>query len=476
MKKRFVIAIALLTGSLFSHQSAGIEEFSMLTERATRSYNDMLDVRLIRALVVRSKTGYFFDGGQQRGITYDLLKAFETQLNEEMETGHLPVYLSFIPVSRDQLIPALLEGRGDIAAANITITPERRGFVDFSIPLLKNVRELVVTSTDVKLMSSIDELSGMSVHVRESSSYHSSLLQANAKLQERGMPPINIVLVSEYLEDEDLLEMINAQLIPAIVVDSHKVHFWDQIFDNIQIHEELALRNGGDIAWAFRKNSPEFAQVVNNYVKKNRKGSLMGNILFKRYLQSTQHVRNALDSGEMEKFNETAALFQQYANQYDFDWLMLIAQAYQESRLDQGTRSSVGAVGVMQLLPSTAADKSVNIEEITELENNVHAGAKYMRWLRDNYFNDPEMSSEEQTLFTFAAYNAGPGKVIRLRKEAAEMGLDPNIWFDNVEVVAAKRIGRETVQYVSNIYKYWVAYKLAIDINQGKHNAQGKKH
>jgi membrane-bound lytic murein transglycosylase MltF len=238
----------------------------------------------------------------------------------------------------------------------------------------------------------------------------------------------------------------------------------------------LALRNGGNIAWAFRKNSPEFAQVVNDFVKENRKGSLMGNILFKRYLQNTKHVRNALESGEMEKFNATAAFFQQYADQYDFDWLMLIAQAYQESRLDQGTRSSAGAVGVMQLLPSTAADKSVDIEGITELENNVHAGAKYMRWLRDRYFNDPDMSREEQTLFTFAAYNAGPGKVIRLRKEAAEMGLDPNIWFDNVEVVAAKRIGRETVQYVSNIYKYWVAYKLAIDINQGKQNAQGKKH
>jgi membrane-bound lytic murein transglycosylase MltF len=428
----------------------------------------MLDVRLIRALVVRSKTGYFFDGAQQRGITYDLLKAFEKKLNEEMETGNLPVYLAFIPVSRDQLIPALLEGRGDVAAANLTITPERQELVGFSIPLFKNVRELVVTGTGVKPMSSINELSGMSVHVRESSSYHSSLLQANVKLQERGMPPINIVLVTEYLEDEDLLEMVNAQLIPAIVVDSHKVHFWEQIFDNIQIHEELALRNGGDIAWALRKNSPEFTQVVNGFVKENRKGSLMGNILFKRYLQNTKHVRNALDSGEMEKFKATAALFQQYADQYDFDWLMLIAQAYQESRLDQDTRSSAGAVGVMQLLPSTAADKSVSIEDITGLENNIHAGAKYMRWLRDHYFNDPDMSREEQTLFTFAAYNAGPGKVIRLRKEATEMGLDPNIWFDNVEVVAAKRIGRETVQYVSNIYKYWVAYKLAFDINKDK--------
>lgn len=473
MIKVIVIAVSLLATSLFPSESVATEDFSMVSERATRSYQEMLDVRLIRVLVVSSKTNYFVDRAQQRGISYDLLKMFEEQLNEKLKTGHLKVFVGFIPVRRDQLISALVEGRGDIAVANLTITPERKEIVDFSIPMFKNVRELVITSTDVKPMSSINELSGMSVHARQSSSYHASLLEANAKLEKRGLPPIKIVLANELLEDEDLLEMVNARLIPAIVVDAHKAHFWDQIFDNMRIHEELALRHGGSIAWAFRKNSPELEQVVNGFVKENRKGSLMGNILFKRYLQDTKYVRNSLAPGEMEKFNATVNLFKEYAGQYDFDWLMLIAQAYQESRLDQNTRSSAGAVGVMQLLPSTAADKSVNIEDITTLENNVHAGAKYMSWLRKTYFNDQDMSEEEKILFSFAAYNAGPGRVIRLRKEAAEMGLDPDIWFDNVEVVAAKRIGRETVQYVSNIYKYWVAYKLAFDISEGKQNAQG---
>jgi membrane-bound lytic murein transglycosylase MltF len=472
MIKRLMITITMLAVSLPVFQSASAEEFSMVAERATRSYQDMLDVRLIRVLVVSSKTFYFIDGAQQRGVSYDLLKRFEDQINENLESGHLKVYVGFIPVARDHLIPALLEGRGDIAVANLTITPERQELVGFSMPMFKNVRELVVTDADATPMSSIDELSGMSVHVRQSSSYYSSLLQVNMKLQERGLPPIDIVLASEFLEDEDLLEMVNAQLIPAIIVDSHKAHFWDEIFDNIRIHEELAVRVGGNIAWAFRKNSPEFAKVVNGFVKENRKGSLMGNILFKRYLQNTQYVRNVLEPGEMEKFQATADLFKEYAGQYDFDWLMLIAQGYQESRLDQSTRSSAGAVGVMQLLPSTAADKNVGIEDISSTEDNIHAGAKYMWWLRNTYFNDPDMSDEEQTLFSFAAYNAGPGRVIRLRKEAGEIGLNPNIWFDNVEVVAAKRIGRETLQYVSNIYKYWVAYKLALNISENKQKAK----
>jgi membrane-bound lytic murein transglycosylase MltF len=466
MFRTLIASAAILISLSAPPASCAAIDSTLVNERGLRSYEEMLDVRLIRVLVVHNKTGYFFDGGRQRGITHDLLKTFEKQLNEQLGRGNLQVHVAMLPVRRDELIPALLEGRGDIAAANLTMTLERQQQVDFSSPLYKNVRELVVTPAGVKPMSSINDIAGMEIYVRKSSSYYTSLLRTNEKLVERGLPPVNILLAQERLEDEDMLEMVNAELIPAIVIDSHKAHFWQQIFDNIYVHEELVLGQLGEIAWAFRKDSPELAQVINNFVAKNRKGSLMGNILFKRYLQNTRYVRNALEPGEMEKFNATVALFQKYAGQYDFDWIMLIAQGYQESHLEQSTRSAAGAVGVMQVLPSTAADKSVGIADIDQLENNIHAGARYMRWLRDNYFDEPGMSEEEQTLFSFAAYNAGPGKVRSLRREAAEMGLDPNIWFDNVEVVAGKRIGRETVQYVSNIYKYWVAYKLAFELRE----------
>lgn len=311
--QRLVITAMLLAGCLLPHGSFAAEEPTLLNERGLRSYDDMLNARLIRALVVRNKTGYFFDGAQQRGVHYDLLKTFEKQINDELETGHLLVHVAFISVTRDQLIPALLEGRGDVAVANLTITPEREELVDFSIPMLKNVRELVITGSGVPQMSSIDELSGKQIHVRDSSSYYASLVKANATLRDRGLAPIEIVLANEHLEDEDLLEMVNGGLVPAIVVDSHKAHFWQQIFDNIQVHEELALRHGGNIAWAFRKNSPEFEQALNKFLKKNRKGSLLGNILFKRYLQNTSFVRNSLAPEEIAKFNATIELFRQYA-------------------------------------------------------------------------------------------------------------------------------------------------------------------
>jgi membrane-bound lytic murein transglycosylase MltF len=140
---------------------------------------------------------------------------------------------------------------------------------------------------------------------------------------------------------------------------------------------------------------------------------------------------------------------------------MTAALAYQESQLDHDKKSHVGAIGIMQLLPTTAADKNVGIADIAELESNIHAGHKYLRFLQDRYFSDPAISTLDRYLFTFAAYNAGPAKVAKIRTEAEAEGLDPNVWFQNVEIIAAKRIGRETVQYVSNIYKYYITYKMA---------------
>ncbi|MFQ5759779.1 MAG: transglycosylase SLT domain-containing protein, partial [Acidiferrobacterales bacterium] len=296
-----------------------------------------------------------------------------------------------------------------------------------------------------------------------SASYFESLTRLNTSFRQRGRPEVKIIPAEEYLEDGDLLEMVNAGLIPMVIVDSHKAQFWQDIFDNITVHSEIAINTGGHIAWAFRKQSPKLEAMANEFVKSHKKGTLLGNILYKRYLRNNKWVRNSLTGVNLKRFKDTVAFFKKYAGQYDFDWLMLAAQAYQESGLDQSKRSPVGAIGVMQILPSTAADRNVNIPNIEQLENNIHAGAKYMRFLHERYFAKDELGELNRHLFAFAAYNAGPARVARLRKEATALGLNPNEWFDNVEVVAAKRIGRETVQYVSNIYKYYIAYRLVAD-------------
>jgi membrane-bound lytic murein transglycosylase MltF len=437
-------------------------------------FNAMAERNRIRALVVYSKTFYFIDKGEQKGLTYEGLMLFQKFINAKLNKKTVKVNVIFIPVARDQLLPALLEGRGDIAAANLTITPERSKQVDFSDPFGTGIRELVVSGPASPEITSLGDLSGKEVHVRKSSSYYQSLRKLNERFEGEGKSTVKIVAADENLEDEDLLEMLNAGLIPLIVMDSHKATFWNQIFDNITVHEDAAVASEGNIAWAFRKDSPELAAVVNEFVKKNKAGTLMGNILLKRYLKSTDYIKNSTSGAEIEKFRQTIDYFKKYGDQYGFDYLMIAAQAYQESRIDQSKKSAAGAIGVMQLLPSTAADKNVNIPDIHDMQNNIHAGTKYLRFIADRYFTDDSIDSQNRLLFSFAAYNAGPAKIAKLRNEAAAQGLDPNKWFRNVELVAAKRIGRETVQYVSNIYKYWIAYSMIVERDKMRKKASSQ--
>jgi membrane-bound lytic murein transglycosylase MltF len=454
------LTVALPLMASAAETDSAPEEAMLENKPWTGDFNEMAAERVIRVLVVHSKTFYFLDRGRQRGISYDLLKEFEKFVNKKLKTKTLKVQVVFIPVPRDKLIPGLTQGLGDMAVANLTITPERLKHVDFSNPMLTGVKELIVTGPAAPPLAGVDDLAGKEIHVRKSSSYYESLVLLNENFKKAGKSQMNLVPADESFEDEDLLEMVNAGLIPMIVMDSHKAQFWTQIFDKIQVQSEIAVRTGGDIAWAFRKNSPQLKAVINEFVKGHKKGTLMGNMLLKRYLKSTKYVKNSLSEQELDKFEAMVQLFQKYADQYDFDYLMMGAQAYQESGLDQGRKSHVGAIGVMQVLPTTAADRNVNIAEIEKLENNIHAGTKYMRFIVDRYYKDEPIDDLNKMLFAFASYNAGPAKVKRLRKKAAAMGLNPNVWFHNVEVAAAQVIGRETVQYVSNIYKYYIAYKM----------------
>jgi membrane-bound lytic murein transglycosylase MltF len=449
------------------------EILAPLEQRATGDLDEMVKKRRIRVLLVHSKTFYFVDRGRQRGATYDAMRAFEDDLNRRLKTGNLRVNVVFIPVSRDELLPGLVEGRGDIAAANLTITDERRQQVDFSDPIYTAVDEIVVTGPASPRIARVQDLASQEVFVRKSSSYYESLQRLNSELQQAGKPAVRLKLAPETLEDEDLLEMVNAGLVRFVVVDSHKATFWAQIFPKIRLHPDATVRAGGKIAWAFRKNSPKLSGAVNRFVVTHRKGTSFGNQMLHRYLRSTKYVKNAHSPEELAKYDRTVALFRKYGDRYGFDSLMLTAQGYQESQLDNQRRSQAGAVGVMQVLPATG--KEMQVGDVRQLDPNIHAGVKYLRFVADRYFSDAAIDPVDRMLFAFASYNAGPAKVARLRKEAAQAKLDPNVWFNNVERIAARRIGRETVQYVSNIYKYYVAYRLLEDERQERERAKQLK-
>jgi membrane-bound lytic murein transglycosylase MltF len=467
--KSLVVAcvVVLFLGLAFSLPAAALTKSSVNAAGVpvadvqwAGDYEQMVDERIIRFLIPFSKTFFYLDGATQRGLSYDTAKGFEKFVNDHLKKGHLKVHVVIIPTERSKLFTHVAEGYGDIAVGNLTITDERKKLVDFSDPFLKNVEEVVVTRNDVPELKSSMDLAGKEVYVKKSSSYYESLTKLNTALVATGKKPLTITLADEHLEDEDLLEMLAAGVVPMLVVDKHKADFWLTILDNLKIHPAASVNSGGQIAWAFRKNSPQLQTIVNAFVKENKKGTLLGNMAFKKYLKNNKYIKNPVADEGRKRLQEMVAFFKVYAKQYDFPYLIITALAYQESRLDQNAKSHVGAIGVMQILPSTAKDKNVNIPDIHEVEANIHAGSKYLRFVADRYFSDPAIDKLNRGLFTFAAYNAGPAKVARLRKEAKEMGLDPNVWFQNVEVVAAKRIGRETVQYVSNIFKYYVIYSL----------------
>ncbi len=421
----------------------------------------MIRRRMIRVLVSYSKTHYFIDRGTQRGIVYDAFKLFEEDLNKTLKKGTVKVHVIFLPVARDEFIPRLLDGRGDIAASNFTITPERLGQVDFTEPTTRNVSEIVVTGPTAPPIATIEDLSGKEVYVRRTSSFYGGLEELNARLAKAGKPPVKVRLAPETLEAEDILEMVSAGLVPMTISQDNIATFWKQVFPKITLHPDLALRSGTDIGWMFRKHSPELKSALDRFLARYPAGSSGRNQVLQKYLKNAKYARSATSGEDAERLQNVIELFRKYGDQYQLDYLLMAAQGYQESRLDQNVKSPVGAIGVMQVMPPTGREMGVG--DITQMEPNIHAGVKYVRFMMTKYYGDDPMDPLNKGLFTFAAYNAGPGRIAQMRKLARERGLNPNVWFNNVELLVAEKIGRETVTYVSNIYKYYLAYQMVME-------------
>ena len=432
----------------------------------TGDLDAMLEARLVRVLVPYSRTLYFNDRGKQRGLTADTLRDFEVFLNKKFHLKGRPITVVALPSTRDRLLSGVVEGRGDIAAGNITITAARDKLVDFSKPIAEGVAEVVVTGPRSPKLASLDDLGGKEVHVRPSSSYHASLIALNARLRAAGKLEARIVAVPEALEDEDLMDMVAAGLLQLIIVDDWKARIWANMRKGrLRARSDLALTSGENIGWAFRPGSPKLAAAVNEFIDRYP-GSRAQRL--RDYPQYLAELRNATADADWKRFEHTVALFRKYAPRYGFDYLMVAAQGYQESGLDQSARSPVGAIGVMQIMPETGA--ALKVGDITEEEVNIHGGIKYLRQLH-RQMGGAALDEQNRTLFAFAAYNAGPTRVAALRAEAAKLGLDSNQWFNNVEVVAARRVGQETVLYVRNIYKYYVAYKLQLETLEARRAA-----
>lgn len=433
----------------------------------TGDFDAMLERRIIRVLVPYSRTLFFNDRGRERGITADNVRDFERHVNRKYakQLGKRPVTVYLIPTTRDKLLPGVASGHGDIAAANLTVTEDRLKVVDFASPANQPaVKEVLVTGPKSPPIATAEALAGKTVHVRRASSYHESLQALNARLQRDGRAPVRLVIVPDALEDEDMMEMLNAGILQAMVVDDWKARMWAQILPRLRVNEGVALREGGKIGWAIRKNSEKLKAEALDFYRDYLKKQGVSAYRLKQYMARVKQIKDPTASRERQRLEQTIDLFEKYGAQYGFDPVMLAAQGYQESQLDQNARSRVGAIGIMQIMPATG--KELKVGDIRVTEPNVHAGAKYLDWLMSRHFPDAKFSEGDRPLFAFASYNAGPGNITKMRKEAARRGLDPDRWFNHVELVVAERIGAETTTYVRNIYKYYVSYKLLMDAQE----------
>jgi membrane-bound lytic murein transglycosylase MltF len=432
--------------------------------RDTGDLDSMVKRGSIRALVLYSRSGFFYVNGKPEGIYYEALQYFEKFVNQKLHTRQ-HVQVTFIPVRPDQIKAALTQGVGDIIAYGVIETAEREHQVAFSIPIQTGVKQIVVTQKNSGALSSLANLGGKKIFVNPLSAYYGNLEKVNDSLRKQGKSPILIQKADPNLMDEDLLEMVNAGILPATVTLAERAALWASVLPNIVSQPNLIVANGGDLAWAMREGNPKFKELVDEWVKTHAAGTSFGNTLIRRYIESNQWITNPTSEVEIRKFNALANFFKTYSSQYGFDYLMVMAQGYQESMLNQAARNG-GAVGIMQVKPSTAAAAPISIPNVMSAENNIHAGVKVLREIAESYFSDPKIDAQNRLLFTFAAYNAGPNRIAGLRKEASAQGLDPNKWFGNVELLVSEKVGQTTVQYVSNIYKYYVAYKLVVEQGQ----------
>ena len=471
------VVLALLASSAALAQSPSAskgrkatQELQVGTRQWKGDFDGMKKRHIIRALVPYSKTFYYVESGRQRGISYEIFKALEDDLNKKAKSKTIKMRVLFLPVGRDEIVSRLVDGWGDVVFADLTITPERQKIVDFSEPMYSGIKEIVVTGPSGPQIQSLDDLSGKEIFIRKSTSYYEHLQELNQRLAAAGKAAVMIREAPEDLEAEDILEMVNSGLIGATVVDRYKAVMWARVFKSLNLHNDMPLHDGADNAFMIRKGSPELKAMLDDFVKRHGQGTTFGNSIVNRYVKDPKFAKNALGDDERKRFGATLELFRKYGEQYDMDYLLMMAQGFQESGLDQNAKSSVGAIGVMQIMPATGKDLKVG--DIAQVEPNIHGGVKYIRFMIDQFYKDEPMTPLNKGLFAFASYNAGPGRIAQLRREAAKRGLDPNRWFHNVELVAADKIGSETVNYVSNIYKYYTAYKLLMQQDEERRKAR----
>ena len=414
---------------------------SHLEDVEMNDLSQIIKSKYIRVLTTKNSFDYYIYQGQHKGYQFELIKKFVSYLNNKyMKKSRIKIQFEMIPVDYDKLIPMLNAGQGDIIAANLTITKNRLKQIQFSNPYLIN-DELIIKNTDV------DEVTNVSI--RKSSSY-------NEYLSKKGY---TISYTPESLDTVNLIELVSLGRYDATAADTVYAEISKNIFSNIEVLKKPLVRNR-KIAWATRFSSPLLVREINSFIPKIKYGSFLGNMIKKRYFEDISRTLKAKKEKRISKYDH---LIKKYAKKYNWDWRLLTSLCFQESRFNALITNKWGAIGLFQVKQQTANESYINISNISgkrNIENNIHAGVKYLAWIKNRYFNKKSIKLKDQFRLTMAAYNAGPARVRKAIKLAKKMKLNHNKWFRNVEYAMAKMRKMEPVNYVSEINKRFVSYQL----------------
>jgi membrane-bound lytic murein transglycosylase MltF len=446
--KLFLIYIFLI-GSCFADDVLK----SHLVDSETGGLERILKERYIRVLTTKNAFDYYIYQGHAKGNQYEMVKKFIDFLNKKFlaKRNQTQIVFEMIPVDYEQLIPMLVAGKGDIIASGMTVTSEREKLIDFSIPY-RFVDEVILTRGK---FSSLDWKKG-TFSIRESSSYYEALIQHPSK------PKIDIV--SEGLHTENIMELVSLGRYNYTIADSYLAKNAQKVFKDLVILKDRPFGKKLPIAWGIRKEDKELLNWINAFIPLIKKGTMIGNILDRKYFKDMGRIQSKdfnLKTSTLSKYDN---LIKKYSKKFGFDWRLIAALCYQESRFRAGITNKWGAIGLFQIKQMTANEPYINIREITgvyNVENNIHAGVKYLSWIKKRYFDTrPDMRERDRIRMTIAAYNAGPGRLLQAIKRAKKMNLNSNKWFKNVELGMLSLGKKEPVLYMSEINKRYVSYTL----------------
>ena len=426
---------------------------------SSNQVRDLSDIRRTGQLVVLINQSRNSSGeikGKAIGVEAVRLRAFVDYLNQQQaKAGQKKIVLKLIPKAKDQLLSALARGEGDMVAPGELLGEVKAPDIVASHAIVAQVPMILVTGPKSSGYSSLDKLSGRTVVLPPGSAAGPALLKLNKQFAKHKQAPIKIEWVDPSLAVEDVLEMVQAGIYPATMVEKTIAERWATVMPKLQLASSVQLGED-DMHWFFRSSSGQLQATVDQFLKNHHTSSASQNVAFSKAYQRLYRVHQPLDEVGRQRLEKVRPTLQRYAKKHQFDWLGLAALAFKESTLNPAARGSSGGVGLMQITPGTA--QRVGVSGIHQLDNNVQASARYLADLRRNYFSSPKLNERERLAFTLAAYNLGPERVEGLRAEALRRGLNPDQWFFQVERVAMETLGMGVVSYVNSVNKYFLAY------------------